>query len=206
MKNLFTNPVTRWLCSGWCLRYMTYATNNYFLPYFMLKTYPQFASQYGLFMASAFTMAGITASLFGGILNSRFGPRNNANYGRICYLSAMIAGPLITSVTLIGGNFKLALLCIMLKELIGESFSSSGMTMIQRSVPQKEYSKYVSSWQFLNYFCQGLILMFNSFVVNSLGVGRNPVNLGRFISLINFITYSGSILCWIKATKMFVKH
>lgn len=130
IKNLLTNRVTRYVTLGFCFRYMSYATNNYFLPAFMLRTYPQYAAQYAVFMATIFMFTGLFSCIFGGILSDRLGQKSNANFGKICYISSMLAGPIIMTATLVSGSFKLSLLCILLKELVGECFSSSGMTMI----------------------------------------------------------------------------
>ena len=74
--------------------------------------------------------AGMISSLTGGIIGDRIGSKDELNLSKICYFGASMALPFIVSGTLITGNFFLALSCIILRVLFGESFWGPSMSMI----------------------------------------------------------------------------
>ena len=106
---------------------------------------------------------------------------------------------------LITNNFYLSMFGYGLKYLFGENFWSPNITMIQKTTPSNKFGSYMSAYQCFTIMsgCASTLLM--GFLINYLGIAKDPVALGKVLAGVCSFAYAGSIVAWSLCKKNFLK-
>ena len=197
---MLKNSVVRYATLGSALREIQITTCNYFLPALYLAAFPKYVSQFMLLSCTTQPLCGLLSISLGGIIADKFGVNNPKVYPKICLISQILAYPFMM-VSLLSGNFWLAMLTYHIRVLIGYAFRSPNVSIIQRTCPKEMLPSVLSSYQLLN--------MFSAFMAATLFAGaqtifgistKTPVLLGRLLAGFASFSMLGSMVAWKKAS------
>lgn len=130
IKDLFKNPVAFYSTMGAACRFVNILACDYFFPAYMLMSFPAYKVQFATLSAICIAVCGFASSVSGGMMATKFGPKNPKNYSRIAMIGSALALPCFL-VTLLTNNFWYAMIGLFGKYLLGENFWGPNLAMIQ---------------------------------------------------------------------------
>lgn len=111
----------------------------------------------------------------------------------------MLAYPFMM-VSLLSGNFWVAMVTYHLRVLIGYAFRSPNVSIIQRSCPKEMLPSVLSSYQLINMFSGFMAATLFSVALSLFGISaKTPVALGRLLAGFASFSMIGSMFAWKKA-------
>ena len=134
MVGIMRNTTCKWVTLGGMFRSFEMFSIVYFMPVFFLRNYPSVKTTYSLYNGLIISVAGILAQLAGGIISDRYEKKNRLTKSIVCMTSSLLSIPLIAMATLNTSSFYASLIFFGLRQLIGESWLSPGITMMQATV------------------------------------------------------------------------
>ena len=145
---------------------------------------------------------GFASSMTGGILATKFGPKN---FTKICQVSSIISLPFLLLAVMQCNSFYLSIFGAGMKYLLGEWYWSPNISMMQQSVPAGSFGKYISAYQFIITMAGCLATFTFGSIVNYLNCSFDKVLIGKIIAGFCTFGYLGSMAAWSMANKNFKK-
>ena len=174
-------------------KYIEHYALVYFLPPFLLETFPNHAKQIASTFSTTAVIAGITSCFAGGFIADKYGQKNPLNLSRILYLGSLLAWPAFLGGVLLTHNIWLTLLCVNLVFLFGECCWASNMTLMQRANPPEKFGSTVSVYAFFNYFSGSVSAAALGYLINTFGA---TFGAGKILAIVCSMAYATSIYSW----------
>ena len=130
LTDVWKNPVAKWNTIAGMFRFFETFSIVYYLPTFMMKVYPAFKTQYGLYSALIVASCGFLSTVIGGLVSDKYEKKSRMTKALVCLLGGAFAIPAISICVLTTSNFWVSMAFMALKYLLSESWMSPAITMM----------------------------------------------------------------------------
>jgi MFS family permease len=128
-KELFANPVNKWVLTGSFFRNFGGSITTYYLPVFFLKNFAAYKVQYSFVNSVILSIVGLASGIIGGILADKYEKKVPWIKALIPIIGSALSVPLIAVATNVP-NFWLSMVCFTMFTLLSSAFSGPAITMM----------------------------------------------------------------------------
>ena len=131
IKLIWKNPTARWVTIGQIGRFWEFYTAMFFMPAFIMASYPAMVSQFAVINALVYTGCGMSCNFALAILSDRLEKRSRMAKAMICVTGTLLAAPLMAGACLFPQmGFYFSMICLALKFCVAEGYVAPSIAMM----------------------------------------------------------------------------
>jgi len=147
-KEIFTNPVCRWVCIAGSFRFWGGYAIGYYMPLYFGSIYPNKLNLYYSLNAFVVSVGGFTSAMTGGYLSDNYEKKYPRIKSIVCMAGSFLGCPTIALCCLVQTSFPASIVGLFFEYLFAECWSSPAITMLINAISPDNKGFAVSAYLF----------------------------------------------------------